>query len=599
MLIGGIVDRVVGNGGSECAGNDALQRTGTGNAAELNVLKQEARSIIKGRDAGARESVREPQTSERKLLYRIRGKHGESCAVLIVVLDELRIDTHRLALQERQLASLVETVAAGEDRKTGRDGAIEKIGLGEAEHEAALNVAELSGEGESFAEAEKIVGLIGETDERAGQAADPALQTDRLLALFLELQSEIDSAFFLIALDLNRFVFLDAVEVIELVQTQDADFPGALVEKLALIEKKFAADDFVAGGGVADKIDAADVILLFFVKAQSDVNALRGVVDIKLGLGGEIDEAVLAIGFGVILHGFADFGGGEDVAVFEGEDGPEGVDLKREGFIGIGADDFQRSHVVALALFDGNGDIHRFAVATAGNRNAHAETGGVNIFEDRIFHNHFEVAIVLIQTADAHFKIFVELFAVVGFGENGNVPEIKRNCVRTIVAHGANELAIAEGVIPGKFDLADLYLRPFFHFENQDDGIAGGNALVLRRNFGELASMLAEQFLQDNFGLLDAGGIELAFHGEADLALFEAIENVGFRNGMDIVVANAAYDRALFDFEDHRFVIRAIGRIFDAQLHVFKELRVPQGLKITAQRLFIVRIAIATENSRF
>src|SRR5882672_5636090 len=315
MLIGGIVDRVVGNGGSECAGNDALQRTGTGNAAELNVLKQEARSIIKGRDAGARESVREPQTSERKLLYRIRGKHGESCAVLIVALDELRIDTHRLALQERQLASLVETVAAGEDRKTGRDGAIEKIGLGEAEHEAALNVAELSGEGESFAEAEKIVGLIGETDERAGQAADPALQTDRLLALFLELQSEIDSAFFLIALDLNRFVFLDAVEVIELVQTQDADFPGALVEKLALIEKKFAADDFVAGGGIADKIDAADVILLFFVKAQGGVNALGGVVDIKLGLGGEIDEAVLAVGFGVILHGFADFGGGKDVAL--------------------------------------------------------------------------------------------------------------------------------------------------------------------------------------------------------------------------------------------------------------------------------------------
>jgi len=55
------------------------------------------------------------------------------------------------------LASLVETVAAGEDRKTGRDGAIEKIGLGEAEHEAALNVAELSGEGESFAEAEKLL----------------------------------------------------------------------------------------------------------------------------------------------------------------------------------------------------------------------------------------------------------------------------------------------------------------------------------------------------------------------------------------------------------------------------------------------------------
>src|SRR5258706_7774409 len=564
MLIGGIVDRVVRNGGSEGTGNDALQRAGAGNTAELDVLEQEAGGVIKGGDAGARKSVREAQASERELFYRIAGKHGEAGAVLVVILDELRIDAHRLALQERQLASLIETVAAGEDREAGGDGTVEKIGLGKAEHEAALNVAELRGEGESFAEAEKIVGLIGETNERAGQAADAALQTDGLLALFLELQGKVDRALFLIALDLDGLVFLDAVEVIELVQTEDTDFPGAFVEELALVEKKLAADDFVAGGGVADKIDAADVVLLFFVKAQSDVNALGGVVDIKLGFGGEVDEAVLAIRFGVILHGFADFGGGENVTFFERENGPEGVDLKREGFIGVGADDFQRSHVVPLALFDRNSDIDGFAVGPAGNRNAHAETGGVDIFEDRVFHNHFEVAIILIQTADTDFEVFVELFAIVGFGENGNVPEIKGNRVRAIMAHGANELAIAESVIAGQFDLANFYLGPFFHFENQNDRVAGGNALVLRRDFGKLAPMLAEQFLQDNFGLLDACGIKLAFHGEADLALFEAIENVGFRNGMDIVVANAADDRALFDFEDNGFVIRAIGRIFDA-----------------------------------
>src|SRR5882757_421662 len=147
MLIGGIVDRVVGNGGSKRAGNDALQRAGTGNTAKLNILKQEAGSIVKGGDAGARKSVRKAQASERKPLYRIAGKHGESGAVLVVILDELRVDADRLALQERQLTSLIETVAAGENRKTGRDGAIEKIGLGEAEHEAALNVAELRGEG--------------------------------------------------------------------------------------------------------------------------------------------------------------------------------------------------------------------------------------------------------------------------------------------------------------------------------------------------------------------------------------------------------------------------------------------------------------------
>jgi len=73
-----------------------------------------------------------------------------------------------------------------------------------------------------------------------------------------------------------------------------------------------------------------------------------------------------------------------------------------------------------------------------------------------------------------------------------------------------------------------------------------------------MPAMFAEQFLQDNFGLLDARGIELTLHSEADLALFEAIENVGFRNGMNIVVANAADDRTLFDFEDDGLVIRTI-----------------------------------------
>src|SRR5882757_9390736 len=236
MLIGGIVDRVVGNGGSEGAGNDALQRARAGNTTELDVLEQKAGSIVEGGDAFARKSVREAQASERELFHRIAGKHGEPGAVLVVILDELRVDADRLALQERQLASLIETVAAGEDRKTGGDGAIEKIWLGEAEHEAALNVTELRGEGEGFAETEKIVGLIGESDERAGQATDAALQTDGLLALFLELQGEIDGAFFLIALNLNGLVFFDAIEIIELVQTQDADFPSALVEELALVE---------------------------------------------------------------------------------------------------------------------------------------------------------------------------------------------------------------------------------------------------------------------------------------------------------------------------------------------------------------------------
>jgi len=41
-------------------------------------------------------------------------------------------------------------------------------------------------------------------------------------------------------------------------------------------------------------------------------------------------------------------------------------------------------------------------VAAAGDRNAHAETGGVDIFEDWIAANCLEVAIILVEAAAAN-----------------------------------------------------------------------------------------------------------------------------------------------------------------------------------------------------
>ena len=63
------------------------------------------------------------------------------------------------------------------------------------------------------------------------------MQTDGLLALFLELEVEIDGTFLGVAFDLNGLVFLDAFEVVELIQAEDADFPGALVEELSFVEE--------------------------------------------------------------------------------------------------------------------------------------------------------------------------------------------------------------------------------------------------------------------------------------------------------------------------------------------------------------------------
>src|SRR6059036_608289 len=141
-------------------------------------------------------------------------------------------------------------------------------------------------------------------------------------------------------------------------------------------------------------------------------------------------------------------------------------------------------------------------------------------------------------------------------------------------------------------------LGAFLDFENENDGVAGSDALVLRSDFSELPAMLGQQLLQHDFRFLDLGGIKLAFNTETDFAFLEAIENVGFGNGVVAVVTDASDLRAFFDLEDDNFAVRAIGRVFHTKLYVLKELRVPKGLKIAAQRLFIVDIAGPAEDSR-
>ena len=52
------------------------------------------------------------------------------------------------------------------------------------------------------------------------------------------------------------------------------------------------------------------------------------------------------------------------------------------------------------------------------------------------------------------------------------------------------------------------------------------------------------------------------------------------------------------DFENNDLAVRAVGRIFDAQFDVLKELGIPEGLKIAPQSLFVVGIAFAAEDAR-
>jgi len=92
-------------------------------------------------------------------------------------------------------------------------------------------------------------------------------------------------------------------------------------------------------------------------------------------------------------------------------------------------------------------------------------------FQGGFFDQHAKIAAVLIEAANADLEISFELVFVEVFRENAEFAEYIGNRVRPIVAHGADQLAIAESVIAGEVNPSDLDLRAFFQLENQNHGM--------------------------------------------------------------------------------------------------------------------------------
>ena len=163
--------------------------------------------------------------------------------------------------------------------------------------------------------------------------------------------------------------------------------------------------------------------------------------------------------------------------------------------------------------------------------------------------------------------------------------------------HRPDQLPVAERVVSCELNLADLDLRPLVNLEDQNHRVARGDSFVLRRDRRELPPVLAQQFLQHHFRLLDARRIERALHRQAHLFLLKAIENVGLGDRVDAFVPDAA-DRGPFSHdEDDDLSIGLIGRVLHLQFYVLKKLRVPQRLEVAAQRFFVIGIAGARKNA--
>jgi len=135
-------------------------------------------------------------------------------------------------------------------------------------------------------QAEEVVRLIRQADEPTSQPADAAIQPDRLFALLLNLQVQVYSAFLGVALDFDRFVRFDAVEIIQLVQAKDTDFPCALIESEPS-SITIHGESLCRALWCCRKTRCGAHNIALFVEAQRDINYSVRVINVEFRLGRE------------------------------------------------------------------------------------------------------------------------------------------------------------------------------------------------------------------------------------------------------------------------------------------------------------------------
>ena len=141
-------------------------------------------------------------------------------------------------------------------------------------------------------------------------------------------------------------------------------------------------------------------------------------------------------------------------------------------------------------------------------------------------------------------------------------------------------------LVADELDLADLDRRAFLDTE-VDLHRGGRDGLDVGLDDGELVAVLCEEFREYGFGAHHLGRIVLAFHREADLLLFEAVEDIGGRDGTVALVIDFA-DGGPFldeDVEDDAFL-----RVFAFDAQVLEVAGVPEGVEVAFDRDWIVRV---------
>src|SRR6185503_6805828 len=111
------------------------------------------------------------------------------------------------------------------------------VRLGKRELERALAIACREVERKHFTTSEQVVRRVFQAEERTADTRNTTVERDLLATTLANLQRKIDSRFFIVCTAIDVFVFVDGIEVAELVELDDRVFPVRVVVDVAFIDE--------------------------------------------------------------------------------------------------------------------------------------------------------------------------------------------------------------------------------------------------------------------------------------------------------------------------------------------------------------------------
>ncbi len=276
---------------------------------------------------------------------------------------------------------------------------VEEVRLEEAHVDELPEPGDLRVERQRLAVAEEV-GLLhlrgGDEVLDAGEARAHLEGAGRLLA---DLDVDVDVALVLALLGGD-------VDVLEVAERGDAALGAVelgLAEELALLDLQLAADDLVAGLGVALDLDAAEVDQPVPLDGHDDVDLL--LVGVELGLRGGLDVGVAGVAVeglhrAQVLHQL----GAVEVVAALGADHLAQVAAAAEGLdllaVLVLLEDAELADLVAGPLGDGDGDLDAAAVRREHHprgRHLHGEEAAIVV--EGVDHQHVPLEGVLAERA--------------------------------------------------------------------------------------------------------------------------------------------------------------------------------------------------------